>query len=50
MTGGFLEDVVLLLRLMMIQACAEVFNKHSAALNLHSHFEDIQWTWTELSS
>lgn len=50
MAGGFLEDVALLLRLMMIQTCAEVFNKHSAAVNLHSHFEAKQYTWSELSS
>lgn len=43
MTGGFLKDDALLLRIMMIQTCTELFNKRSTAFELkkHSYIEDI---------
>lgn len=47
MTGGFLEDIALLLRAGMIQTYAEVFNKHTEALDLQSDFwgytVDLEW-------
>lgn len=52
MTGGFLKDDALLQRVMMIQTCAEVFNKHNAPLELKKHSyivaEDIIQSWNEL--